>query len=283
MHFNIGVIVDSFRVPLREGIVKAKSIGASGIQLYAVEGEMSPGNLNAAGRREWLDIIRSHGLCVTALVGDPGDGGFAHADRNPARIEMSKRIIDLALDLDSCIVTTHIGVIPGDASHPRVPILQQACETLGEYAAANNAFFAIETGPEPSIVLRNFLDSLSTKNVCVNFDPANLVMVIGEDPVDAVRNLKDYIVHTHAKDGRMLRKTNPEELYMSHAGNWSEAFIETPLGEGDVHFPSYLKALQDTGYSGFLTIEREVGENPYEDIRKAVVFLKNMMKEEQHS
>lgn len=31
-------------------------------------------------------------------------------------------------------------------------------------------------------------------------DPANLVMVTGDDPVQAVYNLKDYIVHTNAKD-----------------------------------------------------------------------------------
>lgn len=35
----------------------------------------------------------------------------------------------------------------------------------------------------------------------------------GDDPVQAVYTLKDYIVHTHAKDGRMLRKTDPRVIY----------------------------------------------------------------------
>jgi len=43
---------------------------------------------------------------------------------------------------------------------------------------------------------------------------------------------------------------------------------------GDVVFPSYLKALEDIGYHGFLTIEREVGDDPEKDIREAVAFLK---------
>jgi L-ribulose-5-phosphate 3-epimerase len=50
-------------------------------------------------------------------------------------------------------------------------------------------------------------------------------------------------------------------------------FKEVPLGEGSVDFDNYFKALQDIGYTGYLTIEREVGTNPEADIRKAVEFI----------
>lgn len=52
------------------------------------------------------------------------------------------------------------------------------------------------------------------------------------------------------------------------------AFVELPLGEGDVAFPAYLKALQEVGYHGYLTIEREVGKNPKRDIATAAEYLK---------
>ncbi len=52
------------------------------------------------------------------------------------------------------------------------------------------------------------------------------------------------------------------------------SFTEMPLGEGSVDFSAYLNALDDIGYKGFLTIEREVGDNPERDIEKAVEFLK---------
>ena len=101
-------------------------------------------------------------------------------------------------------------------------------------------------------------------------------MVTGDDPVQAVHNLKDYIVHTHAKDGRKLYDLDPEIIYRVVEADpvTSPAFIELPLGEGDVPFESYLKALNDIGYKGFLTIEREVGDDPTRDIRAAVDFLK---------
>ena len=54
----------------------------------------------------------------------------------------------------------------------------------------------------------------------------------------------------------------------------SPSFVELPLGTGGVDFENYLKALDEIGYHGFLTIEREVGEEPEKDIRTAVEFLK---------
>ena len=104
-------------------------------------------------------------------------------------------------------------------------------------------------------------------------------MVTGDDPVKAVHNLKDYIVHTHAKDGRQLFYLDPEIVYGIKKDIIIEddSFIEVPLGEGSVDFPNYLKALEEIGYKGFLTIEREVGDDPAADIGKAVVFLKDII------
>ena len=44
-------------------------------------------------------------------------------------------------------------------------------------------------------------------------------------------------------------------------------------------FVNYLKALEDIGYKGFLTIEREVGNTPEADIRTAYDFLKKIISE----
>lgn len=279
-NFSIGVIADSFRLPFKESIQKAREIGADGVQLYAVSGEISPQNLSAHKRHEVLDVITGNGLKVSALCGDLGGHGFAVLQENGNKIEKSKRIIDLACNLGTNIVTTHIGVIPQDNTCDRYKIMQEACNQLAEYAHASNSFFAIETGPEPASRLKGFLDSLSSKGVAVNLDPANLVMVTGNDPVAAVYTLKDYIVHTHAKDGVMLNKTDPERIYDFFADGGisdlrlEEYFQELPLGKGKVDFDNWIMALNEIGYHGFLTIEREVGADPEADIRLAMDFLK---------
>lgn len=276
--FKIGVMIDSFRVGIEEGIKKARQTGAEGIQMYAVSGPMAPENLSAAKRKELQNMIESNGLVVSAVCADMG-GGFVNREENIKRIEKSKRIMDLAKDLNTNIITTHIGVIPEDMNHPRWKILQEACEKLGEYGETVDASFAIETGPETSLVLRKFLSKLSTKGVKVNLDPANLVMVTGDDPVEAVYTLKDYIVHTHAKDGIMLYRGNPEIIYhMTDSDNPpEEAYREVPLGEGSVDFPNYLRALKAIGYNGFLTVEREVGDDPEKDISMSVKYLNSVI------
>jgi L-ribulose-5-phosphate 3-epimerase len=278
--FPIGVMLESFRLPTDQALESARNVGAQGIQVYATRGDMSPERLNAQARRDFLCKVKDHGLTISALCGDLGRG-FGNADLNPELIEKSKRVLDLAKDLETDIVTTHIGVVPASASHPRYAVMQDACGQLAAYADSVQAHFAIETGPEKSAVLRTFLDGLHSRGVSVNLDPANLVMVTGDDPVQAVYNLKDYIVHTHAKDGRKLHDKNPEIIYGVIPDDGivtDEAFIEVPLGRGEVDFARYLAALEEIGYRGFLTIEREVGDNPYGDIELAVSFLKDKMR-----
>ncbi len=278
-NFSIGIMLESLKKETKEALARVKALGAQGIQVYSTYGELSPQNLVGPKRKEFLDLVKSHGLCISALCGDLGHG-FGNKEKNPELIEQSKRILDLAKELETNIVTTHIGVVPQDKNHERYKIMQEACFALSRYADEIDAHFAIETGPEIAVVLKEFLDALNSKGVAVNLDPANLVMVTADDPVQAVYTLKDYIVHTHAKDGRRLLVKDPEIVYglIEEEIKTAQAFIELPLGQGDVDFKRYLAALDEIGYKGFLTIEREVGENPEGDIRTAVDFLKALMK-----
>ena len=268
--FPVGVIINSFRTDIPTAVKKAAAVGAQGIQVYATSGEMSPLELVGNKRKEFLDLVKSNGLVISALCGDLGGGGFIHKDLNRDRVDFSKKILDLAKELETDVVTTHIGVVPEDPNHDRYKIMQEACFELAEYADSIDAHFAVE----------GFLDSLNSTGVGVNLDPANLVMVTGDDPAKAVHNLKKYIVHTHAKDGKQIFFRDPEIVYgiKKDVIVTDDSFIEVPLGEGSVNWQEYLQALEDIGYNGFLTIEREVGDNPERDIRTAVEFLNGMMK-----
>lgn len=279
--FPIGVMTDSMRTDFKTAVIKAKEIGADGLQTYCTNGDFAPENMTAEKIKEILDIVKSNGLVFSAICGDLGHG-FSDASQNPENVEKSKRIMELAKNLECDIVTTHIGVVPNDPAHDRYKIMQEACFSLAEFADSMQSHFAIETGPETSAVLKGFLDSLGSKGVAVNLDPANLVMVTGDDPVQAVYNLKDYIVHTHAKDGIKLKESNPEYIYRAvHPipEEYSQGgfFEEVPLGQGSVPFDKYLAALENIGYKGFLTIERECGAAPEKDIKTAADYLKQII------
>lgn len=275
--FHVGAMLESFRLPKEEALKAAKEMGVEGVQVYATYGELSPKKLVGQARKDFLNMVKDNGLVISALCGDLGHG-FGDAEKNPQLVADSKMIVDLAKELETDVITTHIGVVPTDPKHPRYAIMQDACGQLAEYADSVGAHFAVETGPETSAVLGDFLDGLHSTGVGVNLDPANLVMVTGDDPAKAVHRLKKYIVHTHAKDGKKLYDKDPEKIYGIVADDalvTDPAFIELALGDGDVPWERYLAALEEIGYKGFLTIEREVGENPIADIKKAADFLKN--------
>ena len=201
--------------------------------------------------------------------------------RDRKLIDVEKRLLEMALELGTNIVTTHIGVVPETENCFQYESMHEVCFELAEYAKSMNGHFAVETGPERSERLKKFLDSLGSDGVAVNLDPANLVMCAGDDPIEAVNNLKDYIVHTHAKDGRQLKAFNTAAFYAPYYYGIPRLgaaglFEEVPLGTGDVGFEDYLRALSDIGYNGYLTIERECGDTPARDIGAAGKYLDSL-------
>ncbi len=262
---KIGVIINSFRLGTRDGIKKAAELGADGFQIYCTKGDMAPEAMDAAGREEFKQFVADQGLVISALCGDMGKG-FLDAEVNKETVPRSKEFVDLAVDLDTKVITTHIGHLPDDENTPEWEIGLAAIQKLSESADSKGAYFATGIGPESPVVLKKFLDKITSNGIKANFDPANFVMCGPFDHIGGVEVLKDYIVHTHAKDGVCLMKGE---------GGERNSYLEVPLGEGGVAWKYYLKALDDIGYDGFLTIEREVGDDPAADIAKAISFLKS--------
>lgn len=282
---KIGVIVEGFRVGIQEGLVKAKEAGAEGVQLYA-RNELEPSSLTPAARKEWKARIADLGLEVSALCVSFGGHNLQDGSANPDKIEQAKRALELAKELGSRIVTMHIGVIPYSPENAVYASMREACSELSRFAESMDAHYAIETGPTTAYHLKTFLDTLDGGGVAVNLDPANLVMVTGDDPVRAVRLLGDRIVHTHVKDGVRYVAVDPREVYASldytFGDNGSvrdmvrarQVYRETQVGEGHVDFDAYFGALTDIGYGGYLTIEYEGADDPEASIRHAVRFVR---------
>lgn len=276
---KIGTLADWFGVGLINGIRESQRCGAQGVQLYAAN-ELDPYNVTTEQIRTIRSVAQDCGQQITAICGELGGHGLQIAENNPKNLETLKRTVDLALELDCHIVTTHIGVLPDDPKHSRYQIMLEAGQEIGAYAANCGSCIAIETGPEMIKTLKMYVDDCR-QGVAINYDPANIVMVTRDDEVQGVYTAGNAIVHTHAKDGRCDRYIGGEAFYnklfaddgLDGIGGYC---TELPLGQGDVRWNAYIKALLDIGYDGFLTIEREV-KNGAEDIRMAVDFLKQLL------
>lgn len=257
---KIGAMTASFRKPFRESLEAAAALGVDGVQIWATpgSGELNPSATTESDIKDLLATLKRLKLEISALCCDLGRG-FVTADHLAEDIPLTKRMMDLAQRLGVRVITSHIGTMPDDPNAPGWRIATEALEDIGAHGDKIGVVFASETGPESGADLAKFLRGLKAKSIQVNYDPANLVMG-GFDPVQGVYDLKGYIAHTHAKDGTSGSKRG-----------------EVPLGEGEVPWPRYLRALKETGFDGYLAIEREVGENPAADIAAAAEFLRKQL------
>ena len=49
---KIGVMPSSFRIPFKDAVIKARDMGAKGLQPYVTSGELDPDNLSSDDRRD---------------------------------------------------------------------------------------------------------------------------------------------------------------------------------------------------------------------------------------
>jgi sugar phosphate isomerase/epimerase len=145
---------------------------------------------------------------------------------------------------------------------PRAKLLTEALTVLALHGDRIGCLLALETGLEAGKDLRAYLDRFDVGSLGVNLDPANLILN-GHDVLECVRALHGMIFHSHAKDAR--------------TGRVSRAAQEVPLGHGDIEWMSYLATLEEVEYRGWLTIERESGDNRVADITSGVGFLRRFI------
>jgi len=116
--------------------------------------------------------------------------------------------------------------------------------------------------------LSKFIEDVNRLNLGVNFDPANMLLYDADDPIKALDVLGKYVIGVHCKDGK-----RPERK--------GELGKEYPLGEGDVGIEKFIDKLKKIGYTGPLTIEREIsGEKQIRDILKAKELLQKLVNKE---
>lgn len=258
--------------PAAEIVATVRSLGASCGQL-GVHGEAV---LDAAAAERWKGELSRQGVSVvTVFAGFRGESyasipvcaqtvGFVPAETRRERELRTYAVSDFAKALGVPGIALHIGCMPADASHPDYRAVLELVQRVCDHCAANGQTFAMETGQESAEELLAFMKAVNRANIGVNFDPANMILYGSGEPLEALEVLRDHLLTVHCKDG-----TWPEV-----PGEWGR---ETPLGEGDVGMDRYVSALKRIGYTGPLTIEREiVGEEQRADIREAIALLNDL-------
>jgi sugar phosphate isomerase/epimerase len=195
--------------------------------------------------------------------------GLMPRETRSARAAELKAIADFARELGVDTVGVHLGFVPHDKSDADYRDLLQITRDICDHCARNGQALHLETGQEPVGVLIAFLDDVARDNIFVNFDPANMILYGAGEPIPALEELGSRVHSIHCKDATWSDR--PGET-------WGR---ETPLGEGDVDFEAFLKTLKKIGYTGPLTIEREIPQEPERqkaEIGHAIELLERLKK-----
>lgn len=276
---KIGALDCSLKKPLPATLKKFQEMGVQGVQIFTAPEYLLYGKERLSDIRK---MCADCGLVVSAVCGDVAWSHFGVEAEWQDRIMVHERVVDIACQLDTKIITTHIGVVPEDEADPVFQMMVKSIRKAAEISAAQGTCIAVETGPEKAETLLKLLEAVDSKGLGVNLDPANLWMVSRVEADHAVRVLGKYIVHTHAKDGINYSAGSAAKVYGLREIDGTLRKIDEPcpkyeevaLGDGGVKWDAYIAELKKIGYDGFLTIEREAGDNPEGDIQKAIDFLK---------
>ena len=244
------------------------------IQLHAPHAETR----NAAAAAAFLKKCGDAGITVTAVFG--GFEGESYADiatsartvglvpeeTRAARVQEMKEISDFTKLLKCNTVALHIGFVPHDTASANYKNLIATTQDLLDHVAANGQQLNLETGQESADHLLRFINDVGRSNLFINFDPANMILYGTGEPIAALKKVGRYVRSIHCKDAKWAA---PE----ARGTGWGQ---EVPLGDGDVGMEAYLRTLNEIGYTGPLTIEREIPqdrERQKADIGHAVQLL----------
>jgi sugar phosphate isomerase/epimerase len=233
-------------------------LGVPTIQLHAPAKETR----TEERAKRFLEVLDKFGIQITVVFG--GFEGESYADiptvartvglvppaTRAARLQEMKEIADFARVLGVPAVGLHVGFVPHDAADPLHRDVVAVARELCDYCRGNEQNLHLETGQETADTLLEFLGEVGRDNLFVNFDPANMILYGCGEPIEALRKVGRYVRSVHCKDAIWAARPGEE---------WGR---EVPLGEGAVGMEKFLRTLDDLGYAGPLTIEREIPQEP---------------------
>ncbi len=253
----------------------ADALGIPTIQLHAPHRE----SRTQAHAEKFLARLKDLGIRLTAVFG--GFEGESYADiptvvstvglvppaTRAARLAEMYEIADFARLLNVDVVALHLGFVPHDASQPLYREVLEVTRQLCDHCRGNRQALHLETGQETADALLRFLQHVERDNLFVNFDPANMILYGAGEPIAALEQLGPYVRSVHCKDGTW--SAQPGMTFGS----------EVPLGKGAVGFEKFLRTLDGIGYTGPLTIEREIPQDPERqkaEIGQAMALLQDL-------
>ena len=189
---------------------------------------------------------------------------FIQPDASVRARELSEleRGVDIALELGVDLLRVFSGSARDGVSHEQgMDWILAGLSAGASYAEAQGVTLALENHGRfagRSDQVRAIIDQVGSGALRVNFDTGNFLPV-GEDPVQAARELGALTVMAHLKDMRLAADGEKGHVFEDTRGRLLSGCA---IGAGLVDLPAVLAALGQAGFDGWLSLEYEGAEDP---------------------
>lgn len=174
----------------------------------------------------------------------PGNTHLAQEKSYTEHLKILEHSFELAKMFGTNIVRVFSFWRKGNLTEEILEEIVQRFKTPVRRAQEENVILALENEHDCFIgsgkESQRFLESISSKNVGLIWDPGNAYF-LGEVPYpDGYELIKDRIVHVHIKDAGKDKKGKP---------------IWLPVGKGEIDFRGQLLALKEDNFQGVISLE----------------------------
>ena len=262
-------------VPVNTFVPFLSELGYDGIEITVIPGYATDlSTLDRAERQRIARMLKDYHLELPAIAGhttmierDP-ETAAAHWKRLTGAVDLA---VDWALDGMPPAVDTTVGGTPEQWDELK-PLMVERVGELVRYGEQRGVIIAIEPHvgsmlDTPARVLE-LLDAIPSPYLKLNFDISHF-NVMGIPIVESVAALAPHTVHTHVKDERGV-VPNYEFLIP---------------GEGEFDYVTYLRAMREHGYDGFITaevsimVQRRPGYDPLQAAEQTYQTLSHAFKQ----
>jgi len=255
-----GVWQGQARLPLADFLAKARGLGYDAVMLMAKRPHLAPLDYDADACRELRARLGDLGLQVACLAGYTDFClGLDRPDIPTREMQVLyvRELSRMARALDCPLIRVFTGY-----DDQKTPLDQQwnLCVTHLKECARQAASFGVTIGiqnhHDTAVHFDSLLDlvqEIDEPNCKVMFD-AWAPALHGMDPVEGVRKLAAYIVHTTVAE--YVRR--PRFRYHPPLVNYSrepDAIRAVPMGEGFIDYRRFFAALQEANYQGHVAYE----------------------------
>ena len=236
-------------VPIEDALAYLDGLGYDGVELTVIPGYTTELKfLDKTERRRIKDLYHSHNLDLPAIAAHTT---FleSEASSHKANMEHLEAAIDLAVDLSSESAPPAINTTPGGRPDEWETVCHMLVDRIGSlvrHAAARGVTLALEPHVGASVNNpRAHAVAVGTDRFTLSQDQLrHQSFRCGRHfyPRKRFPQLAPHTVHTHVKDQR---------------GHHPDFEFLIP-GEGTFDYVRYLRAMQETGYTGYITVEVSV-------------------------